>query len=118
MSIDDGWACSGDIYVGVPTIAPVSPTLRSVRSDSVALATPKSMTLGVGRPSIGDHHVGRLEVAVDDPLLMGMLSLANHHEQPQPISPGAGAVAVIREGQAVDQFHHKERLAGLGGAPS
>ena len=51
MSIDDGSACSGDMYVGVPTIAPVSARLWSVRLNSVALATPKSMTLGVGRPS-------------------------------------------------------------------
>ena len=51
MSIDDGSACSGDMYDGVPTIAPVSARLRSVRENSVALATPKSMTLGVGRPS-------------------------------------------------------------------
>ena len=51
MSIDDGSACSGDMYVGVPTIAPVSARLWSVSLNSVALATPKSMTLGVGRPS-------------------------------------------------------------------
>ena len=51
MSIDDGSACSGLMYVGVPTMAPVSPRLWSVRLASVALATPKSITLGVGRPS-------------------------------------------------------------------
>ena len=51
MSIDDGSACSGDMYAGVPTIAPVSARLWSVSLNSVALATPKSMTLGVGRPS-------------------------------------------------------------------
>jgi len=39
------------MYVGVPTMAPVSARLLSVSFCSVALATPKSMTLGVGRPS-------------------------------------------------------------------
>ena len=39
------------MYAGVPTIAPVSARLRSVSFCSVALATPKSITLGVGRPS-------------------------------------------------------------------
>ena len=51
MSIDDGSACSGDMYAGVPTIAPTSAKLMSVSFTSVALATPKSMTFGVGRPS-------------------------------------------------------------------
>ena len=51
MSIDDGSACSGDMYAGVPTTTPASARLWSVRSNSVALATPKSMTFGVGRPS-------------------------------------------------------------------
>ncbi len=67
---------------------------------------------------LGDHHVRRLEVAVDDSFLMGMLHrLANGHEQLQP-SPNRQpfAVAVIRDRQAVHQFHHKERLAGVGGA--
>jgi len=51
MSIDDGSACSGDMYAGVPTIAPVSAKLMSVSFTSVAFATPKSITFGVGRPS-------------------------------------------------------------------
>ena len=51
MSIVVGSACSGDMYVGVPTIAPTSLKLRSVSRCPVALATPKSMTLGVALPS-------------------------------------------------------------------
>ena len=94
MSIDDGSACSGDMYVGVPTIAPVSAKLMSVSFCSVALATPKSMTFGVGAAvDLGDQHVPRLQVAVDDPLLVGVLHrLADRDEQLQPgLAPTAAA---------------------------
>ena len=74
ISIDVGSACSGDMYVGVPTMAPVSPRLWSVKSNSVALATPKSISLR-RRPAVdlGHHHIARLQVAVDDPFLVGVL---------------------------------------------
>jgi hypothetical protein len=43
------FACSGDMYSGVPTTAPNPVTsVLSVRDWPVALATPKSMTLGTG----------------------------------------------------------------------
>ena len=43
-------------------------------ADCVALAMPKSMTFGTGRPScVRDQHVGRLEVAMNDAFLMGVL---------------------------------------------
>ena len=94
MSIDDGSACSGDMYVGVPTIAPVSARLWSVRLNSVALATPKSMTLGVGPAvDLGDHHVGRLEVAVDDPLLVGVLHRLADRARTAPAGPRPAAGA-------------------------
>ena len=50
------------------------------------MATPKSITLGIGRPSyFGDQDVGGLQVAVDDPLLVGVLHrLADRHEQLEP----------------------------------
>ncbi len=119
MSIEDGSACSGDMYVGVPTIAPVSARLWSVSLNSVALATPKSMIFGVaGRVHLGDHHVAGLEIAVDDPLLVGVLhGLADGDEQLQP-SPyrESQAVAVLRDGLSFDELHHEERLAGLGRA--
>ena len=45
-------ACSGLMYSSVPTIAPNSVnSVLSVRRWSVALATPKSITLGMGTPS-------------------------------------------------------------------
>ena len=49
---------------------------------------PKSITLGTGPPSMQrDQHVRRLEVAVDDPLLVRVLhGLADRHEQLQPLA--------------------------------
>ncbi len=45
-------ACSGLMYSGVPTTAPIwVKIVCSVRRWSIALATPKSITLGTGRPS-------------------------------------------------------------------
>ena len=45
-------ACSGDMYCGVPTTAPNwVERVSSVSRPPVALATPKSITLGTGRPS-------------------------------------------------------------------
>jgi hypothetical protein len=45
-------ACSGAMYSGVPTTAP-NPvcSVRSVSACPVALAMPKSITFGTGRPS-------------------------------------------------------------------
>ena len=53
----------------------------------VALAMPKSMILGHRDAVLKRHqHVGRLEVAVDDPLLVGVLHRpADQHEQLQPL---------------------------------
>ena len=46
-------ACSGDMYSSVPTTAPnCVDSVPSVSLPAVALATPKSMTCGTGRPSI------------------------------------------------------------------
>ena len=45
--------------------------VRSVSAGRSALATPKSITLATGLPSLErDQHVRRLDVAVNDPLLM------------------------------------------------
>ena len=82
-------ACSGLMYSGVPTIwaKPVNSVL-SVSRWPAALATPKSITFGTGSPSCSvDQDVGRLEVAVDDALLVGVLHrLADRHEQLQPLA--------------------------------
>ena len=59
----------------------------SVSGWPIALATPKSITLGTGLLVVlGDEDVRRLDVAVDDPLLVGVLDrLADRHEQLQPL---------------------------------
>ena len=112
------WACSGDMYSGVPTIAP-KPVIRlaSVSCWPVALATPKSITFGTGAVVVeGDQHVGRLDVAVDDALLVGVLNrLADRDEQLQPLP--RGELALITESgdrHALDQLHHEEGSAGFG----
>ena len=60
----------------------------------------------------------RLDVAVNDPLLMGVLDrLADRHEQLQPFARRpVVVVAVLGDGHAVDQFHDEVRPAVLGGA--
>ena len=82
-------ACSGLMYSGVPTIwaKPVNSVL-SVSCWPIALATPKSITLATGTAVVQrDQDVGRLEVAVDDPLLVGVLDrLADLDEQLQPLA--------------------------------
>ena len=100
MSSPEKPACSGDMYSSVPTTAPnCVDSDSSVSLPAVALATPKSITLGTGLAvDERDQDVGRLEVAVDDPLLVGVLHrLADRHEQLQPL-PGRepGLVAELR----------------------
>ena len=63
----------------------------------------------------GHEHVGRLEVAVNDPLLVRVLHrLTDLHEQFQPLGHAhAIGVAVSRNRHPAHQFHHKVRPAGL-----
>ena len=65
-----------------------------------------------------DQHVRRLEVAVNDPFLMGVLhGLADRHEQFQPLARRElMLVAVLGDRHAFDQFHHEVRPAGVGRA--
>ena len=60
----------------------------------------------------------RLDVAVDDALLMRMLDgVADQREEFQTLPGGrVVVVAVLREGHAVDQLHHEVGPARLGGA--
>ncbi len=76
------------MYSGVPTTAP-KPVMSvcSVSCGPVALATPKSMTLGTGMVVVeGDQDVTGLDVAVDDALLVRVLDrLADGDEQLEPL---------------------------------
>ncbi len=63
-----------------------------------------------------DHHVARLDVAVDDPLLMGVLDgLANRPKQLQPLPcRQVVLVAVLRDRNPAHQLHHEVRPARFG----
>ena len=63
-------------------------SVLSVSCWPVAFATPKSITFADGASVVQrDQHVGRLEVAVNNPLLMGMLHrLTDGDEQFQPLA--------------------------------
>ena len=65
-----------------------------------------------------DHHVGRLDVAMDDSFLMSVLDcLADRDEQFQSLTwCEAVVVAVFGDRHAVDQFHHEVRPPMLRGA--
>ena len=113
-------ACSGLMYSSVPTSVPnCVNSVFSVSRCSVALATPKSITLGTGLSSYMRHqHVGRLDVAVDDAFLMGVLDgLADRHEQLQPLPRRQlVVVAELGDGHALDQLHDEVGPAAVGGA--
>ena len=108
------------MYSSVPTIAPnCVNSVFSVSRWPIALATPKSITLGTGLPSYRrDQDVGGLDVAVDDPLLVGVLDrLADGDEELQPLAGRQpGLVAVIRDRDALHQLHDEVGTAGVGGA--
>jgi hypothetical protein len=75
--------------------------------------------LGHGHAVVeGDHHVRRLDIAVDDALLMGVLhGLADLDEEPEPIGNGElGLVAVVGNRDAADQLHHEVGAARIRGA--
>jgi hypothetical protein len=72
------------------------------------------------RPAVvGCHqHVGRLDVAMDDALLVGVLDgLADGDEQLQAFADCEPVgVAILRDGQALDQFHDEIGASGVRGA--
>ena len=75
--------CSGLMYAGVPSAMPVAVSRALSAVGAIALAMPKSMTLHSG-VAIGlrDDHVRRLDVAMNDSLLMRVLHRATHlHEE-------------------------------------
>src|SRR5580704_14815648 len=68
--------------------------------------------LGNGRSFVhGDQHVRRLEIAMDDTLLMRVLDgLTNFDEQLQSIpSRQVGTIAVFSDRNTLDQLHDEER---------
>ncbi len=93
---------------------PVESVVRRM-SASRARATPKSRTLT--RPSVGvDEHVGGLEVAVDEPLLVGVLDgVADLRDQCEPLARAEPLFAgVSRDGARVlDQLHRDERARAV-----
>ena len=96
-------ACSGLMYSGVPTIwaKPVC-RVRSVKGSS-SLGHAEVDDLGNGDAIVGgDEHVGRLEIAMDDPLGVGVLDgAANLHEHVEPLPHGQpGLVTVVGDGDA------------------
>ena len=108
-------ACSGDMYSGVPTTAPNPVTsVLSVSGCPARLGHAEVDHLR-HRPAVvqGDQDVGRLEVAVDDALLVGVLDrLADRDEQLQPLPRGEPVlVAVLGDRHALDQLHDEVRPA-------
>ncbi len=81
-------ACSGDMYSSVPTSWPRAVKIVfSVSCCPDRLGHAKVDDLA-DRPLVvfGHQHIGRLEVAMDDSLLMGVLNrLADRHKQFQPL---------------------------------
>ena len=65
-----------------------------------------------------DQDVARLQVAVNDALLVGVLHrLADRREQREPLRDAqAGVVAILRKRDAFDILHDEERPAALGRA--
>src|SRR5258708_24377949 len=90
--------------------------VASVSRPSVALAMPKSMTLGAATVDRGDENVRRLEVAMDDALLVCVLDgVADAREQLEPRRHRQPApVAEFRDPHAIGELHHEERPAGVG----
>jgi hypothetical protein len=95
-------ACSGLMYSGLPRTYPVeAPSVPA----AAALAMPKSITLAV--PRVVDHHVRRLEVAVDDPHLVDRgqaLRDLDGHVEGAIRGQGARTQAVLQRGPG-DQLH-------------
>src|SRR5437773_1148877 len=105
-------ACSGDMYSGVPsTVSWAVCRVRSVSDWCIALASPKSMTLGTGLVVVGgDENVGGFQIAVDDPLLVRVLDGRTYlHEQVQPLRhTQPRGVAILGDRHALDVLHDEE----------
>ena len=82
---------------------------------SVMRATPKSISLARSLPALGDQHVLRLDVAVDDGARVGMVErLAEVGADLADLAVAERTVAVeLVEGLAVDQLGDEQGVAVL-----
>ena len=90
-----------------------------MRLNSVALATPKSMTFGVGRPSTSVTSTllglrSRWMIPFWWACCTAWQTATNSSSRARTGSRRRSQYSVI--GSPLDQLHHEERLAGLGGA--
>ena len=89
------------------------------QENSVALATPKSMTLGIGRPSTSVTSTllgfrSRWMIPFWWACCTAWQTATNNSRR--ALHRQSLAVAVIGDRLALNELHHEERLAGLGGA--
>src|SRR5262245_17297372 len=112
-------ACSGDMYSKVPTTLPKPVTkVLSVRGCG-RLGDAKVDDLRYRLAVVqGDQNVGRLQIAMDNALLMGMLyRLADRQEQFKPLPWRKSMfVAVLCDRNALDQVHHEVGPSRVGRA--
>ena len=108
-------ACSGAMYSKVPTICPTSVNMvRSVSFLPGGLGNAKVDHLWNRLAIVQAHdHVRRLQVAVNDPLLVRMLHrLADGNEQFQPLPQRELLlVAILGDRDASDELHDEEGSA-------
>ena len=104
-------ACSGAMYAGVPTATPLRVRLRATSSSR---ARPKSSTFGRFEVAVDEHHVGRLEIAVDDapPVGRGDGVREAQAEPDRLLGREPRVTEVDVEALAADPFHREEQLAG------
>ena len=106
------------MYASVPITAPGSVNgSRSVLPSSLAIQRrprqPEIEQLGVA--ALGDEDVGRLDVAVDDPLAMGGFERIGefHAKFEDSIGGSAPAGDQMVQRRALQQFHRHEMAAGV-----
>ena len=91
--------------------------IRIVRGDRLGEAKVEDLDLPFG----ADGNVGRLEVAVDDPLLMRRLQrlghLARNPERLTDWQPMAGKPYAFGERPTLHQFHYQELAAAPSSRP-
>ena len=112
----------GNVLVSVTQDPPIPPLIRGGEGGSAqakwGMATPPLAKGGRGGVLSNAHqHVPRLDVPVDDPLLVCVLyRMANIHEQIQPLLGGQSLlIAVLGDGYAGHVLHSEVRPALLRG---